>query len=98
MSAKPDSRVVVFTQLWQSANEVWEHISKFACVKSSVFIRKSDTRQNSVLNEHFQHEVVSLFKKGNINYIVSTSVGEEGLDLIVCCETALKNVQRMEST
>jgi hypothetical protein len=105
-TANPESRAMIFTQLRASAYEVSEHISKLTCVKSSVFVGKTDTRQNAGLGESLQHEVVSLFRKGNINCIVATSVGEEGLDigevdLIVCYDTPsspLKNVQRMGRT
>jgi Fanconi anemia group M protein len=105
-TANPESRAMIFTQLRASAYEVSEHINKLAYVKSSVFIGQADTRQNAGLGEGLQHEVVSLFRKGNINCIVATSVGEEGLDigevdLIVCYDTPsspLKNVQRMGRT
>jgi hypothetical protein len=71
-----------------------------------VFIGKTTNRHTAGLGGGLQHEVVSLFRRGNINCIVATSVGEEGLDigevdLIVCYDTpssALKNVQRMGRT
>jgi superfamily II DNA or RNA helicase len=104
--ATPESRVMIFTQFRATAYEVSEHINKINCVKSSVFIGKADTQQNAGLDDSLQHEVVSLFRKGKINCIVATSVGEEGLDigevdLIVCYDTPsspLKNVQRMGRT
>jgi ERCC4-related helicase len=102
----PESRAMVFTEFRATAYEVSEHINKIDCVKSSVFIGKADTRQNAGLDDSLQHQVVSLFRKGKINCIVATSVGEEGLDigevdLIVCYDTGsspLKIVQRMGRT
>ena len=102
----PDSRAMVFVQFRAVAYDIANHLSKIPCVRASVFIGKQDTVKNNGLDGELQHEVVSLFRKGNINTIVATSVGEEGLDvgevdLIVCYDTPsspLKNVQRMGRT
>ena len=102
----PNSRAMVFVQFRAVAYDIAAHLSKIPCIKTSVFIGKQDTSKNDGLDGDLQHEVVSLFRKGNINCIVATSVGEEGLDvgevdLIICYDTPsspLKNVQRMGRT
>ncbi|OHT06127.1 Type III restriction enzyme, res subunit family protein [Tritrichomonas foetus] len=100
------SKVIVFTQYRASAVSIEEHLKKIPVVKCSIFIGHNDTRQNEGLDESTQIEIISLFRKGNINCIIATSVGEEGLDigevdLIVCYDTSsspLKTVQRMGRT
>lgn len=102
----PDSKSIVFTQFRAVAYEIDNHLKRIPLVKSSIFIGKAKTSSNDGLDDATQLEVVSSFRKGSINCIVATSVGEEGLDigevdLIVCYDTSaspLKTVQRIGRT
>lgn len=66
----------------------------------------SELAQQSGMNQKKQKEVISEFKNGNINILVATSIGEEGLDigevdLIICYDSTsspIKNIQRMGRT
>ncbi|KAH0790673.1 Type III restriction enzyme, res subunit family protein [Histomonas meleagridis] len=102
----PSSRSIIFTQFRAVAYAIVKHLENVPLVKPSIFIGKSTTKKNEGLTDATQLEVVSLFRKGSINCIVATSVGEEGLDigevdLIICFDTSaspLKTVQRMGRT
>ena len=106
LNKNPESRIIVFTQFRAAAVTIEEHLKRIPIVKCSIFIGKNDTRLNEGLDESTQLEIMNLFRKGNINCIIATSVGEEGLDigevdLIVCYDTTaspLKTVQRMGRT
>lgn len=106
LNKNPESRIIVFTQFRAAALTIEDHLKRIPIVKCSIFIGKADTRQNEGLDESTQIEIMNLFRKGNINCIIATSVGEEGLDigevdLIVCYDTSaspLKTVQRMGRT
>lgn len=105
-SENSNSRAIVFTKYREAALAIVECLKKVKGVKASIFIGKSDTRKNHGLDETTQIEILSLFKHGNINCIVATSVAEEGLDigevdLIICYDTSsspLTTVQRMGRT
>ncbi|AAS51931.2 ADR011Cp [Eremothecium gossypii ATCC 10895] len=66
----------------------------------------SEEAQISGMTQKQQKEVISLFKKGDYNVLVCTSIGEEGLDIgevdmIICYDTTsspIKNIQRMGRT
>ncbi|KAH0790398.1 Type III restriction enzyme, res subunit family protein [Histomonas meleagridis] len=100
------SRSIIFTQFRAVAYEIVEQLKNVPNIKPSIFIGKTNTRKNEGLNDSTQLEIVSLFRRGSINCIVATSVGEEGLDigevdLIICYDTPsspLKTVQRMGRT
>ena len=106
LSKNCDSRVIVFTQLRSSAISIEEHLKKIPGVKCSIFIGQNTTKHNEGIDQSTQIEIINLFRKGNINCIIATSVGEEGLDigevdLIICFDTSsspLKTVQRMGRT
>ena len=105
-SENTDSRTIVFTKYRDAALAIVNCLKKVKGVKASIFIGKSDTRKNHGLDETTQIEIVSLFRQGNINCIVATSVAEEGLDigevdLIICYDTSSSpktTVQRMGRT
>lgn len=106
INQNPQSRIIVFTQFRASAVSIEEHLKKIPIVKCSIFVGHNDTRHNEGLDESTQIAIIDLFRKGSINCIIATSVGEEGLDigevdLIVCFDTTaspLKTVQRMGRT
>lgn len=101
-----DSRAIVFTKYRDAAHAIVDCLKKVKGVKASIFIGKADTRKTHGLDESTQIEIVSLFRHGNINCIVATSVAEEGLDigevdLIICYDTSSSprtTVQRMGRT
>lgn len=100
-----DSRVIVYTQFREVAKNISTHLKKVKGVKPSLFVGKINTSVQGQ-DDSIQKEIVSMFRKGNINTIVATSVAEEGLDigevdLIICYDTsssALKNIQRIGRT
>jgi hypothetical protein len=103
----PGSRVSVFTQFRNVAYELRKFLGEnVPGAKVSVFIGQATTRHNVGLASDLQGKIAETFRKGTINCIIATSVGEEGLDigevdLVICFDTpssALKNVQRVGRT
>lgn len=66
----------------------------------------SEVAQAKGMSQKVQKEIVKKFRLGDINVLVATSIGEEGLDigevdLIVCYDSTsspIKNIQRMGRT
>ncbi|KAH3669541.1 hypothetical protein WICMUC_004963 [Wickerhamomyces mucosus] len=66
----------------------------------------SEKAQLQGMNQKMQKELIKKFKNGDIDVLVATSIGEEGLDigevdLIICYDSTsspIKNIQRMGRT
>lgn len=81
---------------------------KIAKSKDSTVVLQStsEVAQAKGMSQKVQKEIVRKFRLGDINVLVATSIGEEGLDigevdLIVCYDSTsspIKNIQRMGRT
>lgn len=101
------TRVIVFTEYRDSAEDIARVLNKHGpMIKASVFVGQSDSKRSEGMNQEKQLETIQKFKKGCINVIVATSIGEEGLDigevdLIVCYDSSsspIRMLQRMGRT
>ncbi|KAI8147279.1 hypothetical protein BJV82DRAFT_664526 [Fennellomyces sp. T-0311] len=102
------TRIIVFSTFRNSVNEIVKHLSEHEpMVKCSQFVGQSDGKNGRKgLNQREQNEIIGKFKNGDINVLVSTSIGEEGLDigevdLIICYDSQsspLRLLQRMGRT
>lgn len=82
-AAKGCSNVMVFTAHRDSVDEIVEWLSKLGDdVRASKFIGQSKTvNGRSGMKQKEQSEVLRRFRGGEINVLVATSIGEEGLDI-----------------
>ncbi|VEN53527.1 unnamed protein product [Callosobruchus maculatus] len=97
------SRVIVFFEYRESVMEAYALLRQSApTIRAKVFIG-----QKSGITQRIQTSVVKAFREGQCNTLLSTSIGEEGLDvgevdLIVCFDISNKSpirmVQRMGRT
>eukprot|EP00736_Rhodelphis_marinus_P012623 Rmarinus@m.18689 len=91
-----DTRVIIFTQYRNSVSEILSVLAKHeGLVHASPFVgqgerrrRKDDTHAEepdiidiAPMNQSEQKRILQLFRSGNINTLVATCVGEEGLDI-----------------
>ncbi len=77
LAADPKSKVIVFTQYRESCDVISEKLSKVTDARVCTLIGQA----NGGLKQKEQIEILDKFREGIYNVVVSTSVGEEGLDI-----------------
>jgi len=83
----PGSRVLVFVKLRDSVKSIVHKLktSKNNTIKPSRFVGQATKSQDDKgLSQKQQLEILEQFKQGQYNVLVSTNVGEEGLDIAEC--------------
>ncbi|NWW97611.1 FANCM protein, partial [Caloenas nicobarica] len=102
-----DTRVMIFSSFRDSVQEIAEMLSRLSpVVRVMTFVGHSTGKSTKGFTQKEQLEVVKRFREGGYNTLVSTCVGEEGLDigevdLIVCFDaqkSPVRLVQRMGRT
>jgi len=79
--AKPDSKVIVFTHYRETSDTVTRELSKIPGIKPVRFVGQSSKGEDVGLKQREQVDILEKFRNGEINVIVATSIGEEGLDI-----------------
>ncbi|KAK2539057.1 Fancm [Columba guinea] len=85
-----DTRVMIFSSFRDSVQEIAEMLSRLSpLVRAMTFVGHSTGKSTKGFTQREQLEVVKRFREGGYNTLVSTCVGEEGLDigevdLIIC--------------
>uniref|UniRef100_A0A8C8A7Q4 ATP-dependent RNA helicase FANCM n=1 Tax=Otus sunia TaxID=257818 RepID=A0A8C8A7Q4_9STRI len=102
-----DTRVMVFSSFRDSVQEIAEMLSRLSpVVRVMTFVGHSAGKSTKGFTQKEQLEVVKRFREGGYNTLISTCVGEEGLDigevdLIICFDaqkSPIRLVQRMGRT
>ncbi|KFP29953.1 Fanconi anemia group M protein, partial [Colius striatus] len=102
-----DTRVMIFSSFRDSVQEIAEMLSRLSpVVQVMTFVGHSTGKSTKGFTQKEQLEVVKRFREGGYNTLVSTCVGEEGLDigevdLIICFDaqkSPIRLVQRMGRT
>jgi Fanconi anemia group M protein len=82
----PGSRIIVFTQYRDSAQHIAEALKEKG-LKAEIFVgqgrrgRKKGLDRSPTLTQKQQLEILEKFRNGELSILVSTSIGEEGLDI-----------------
>ncbi|XP_050753418.1 Fanconi anemia group M protein [Gymnogyps californianus] len=101
------TRVMIFSSFRDSVQEIAEMLSRLnPVVRVMTFVGHSTGKSTKGFTQKEQLEVVKRFREGGYNTLVSTCVGEEGLDigevdLIICFDaqkSPVRLVQRMGRT
>ncbi|KAI9482510.1 P-loop containing nucleoside triphosphate hydrolase protein, partial [Zychaea mexicana] len=102
------TRIMVFSSFRTSVDEIVKCLSEHEpMVRCSHFVGQAGAKDGKKgLNQREQQDIISRFKRGDLNVIISTSIGEEGLDigevdLIICYDSQsspLRLLQRMGRT
>lgn len=81
LSSNPGSRIMVFTQYRDTADAVSEMVRGIAGARPLKLVGQSPKGREKGLRQKEQIDVISKFAAGEANVLISTSVGEEGLDI-----------------
>ncbi|MCS7134270.1 MAG: helicase-related protein [Candidatus Pacearchaeota archaeon] len=100
----PEIRVLVFSQYRDSVSKINDELTKLN-IKSKIFIGQANKKLDG-LTQKEQQLILHEFREGKINVLVSTSIGEEGLDipevdLVIFYEpipSAIRKIQRAGRT
>ncbi|MBE8540049.1 ERCC4 domain-containing protein [Geoglobus acetivorans] len=76
----PESRIIIFTNFRDTADKITE-ILREKGFRAEKFIGQANREDDRGMSQKKQIEVLDSFRAGEINVLVSTSVGEEGLDI-----------------
>jgi len=77
----PDNKVIIFTQFRDTASIILRKINSLKNINAKLFIGQSKKGTNNGLSQKEQKEIIKKFSSGEINCLISTSIGEEGLDI-----------------
>ena len=77
INSEPDGKVIIFTQYRDTCDMLVEKLSRIQNARVAKLIGQS----NGGLKQKEQVQLLTDFRGGKYNTIVSTSVGEEGLDI-----------------
>ena len=106
----PKTKIIVFSQYRETGTRICKELNQIPNINARVFVgqakKTSDKGVVSGLNQKEQHEILNEFKEGKINLIISTSIGEEGLDIMEVSEvifyepipSAIRTIQRRGRT
>tara|TARA_Y100000766_G_scaffold200083_1_gene172355 strand:- start:14017 stop:16689 length:2673 start_codon:yes stop_codon:yes gene_type:complete len=106
ITAHPKSKIIVFTEYRDTVENIVSLLDSIESVAADRFIGQSGKGKRKGMTQKQQLEQLRRFRKGEINVLVATSVGEEGLDvpaaeLVVLYEpvpSAIRAIQRRGRT
>lgn len=78
------SKLIIFTQFRDTASLIHRRLSQLSAAKPAIFVgqAKKETKHGSTgLTQKEQKQIIDKFKSNDINILIATSIGEEGLDL-----------------
>ena len=81
----PDSRILVFVKLRVSVSNITNKLKTNEILKAIKFVgQTTKSKEDKGLSQKKQIEILDQFREGEYNVLVSTNVGEEGLDIAEC--------------
>ena len=103
---RPEGKILVFTEYRDTVQHLVHLLNGIDAVRADAFIGQSSRGQQKGMTQRQQLEQLRRFREGEINVLVATSVGEEGLDvpaadLVVLYEpvpSAVRAIQRRGRT
>ncbi|MFX0021520.1 MAG: helicase-related protein [Candidatus Hermodarchaeota archaeon] len=80
-----NSRILVFVKLRNSVRNIVKKLQKIPSINAVRFVgQSSKSIEDKGMSQKQQIEILDQFKDGQYNVLVSTNVGEEGLDIAEC--------------
>ncbi len=77
---KPKSRIIVFSHFRETVTNICKMLNSIDGVNARVFVGQA-RREEGGLTQREQQAIIEDFRRGIVNILVATSIGEEGLDL-----------------
>jgi Fanconi anemia group M protein len=104
-----NSKVIVFAQFRETVRKISNELNKIPGIKTGIFVGqaiKKHGKETTGLKQKEQKEMIKKFSEGDINVLVATSIGEEGLDIPEVSEvifyepipSAIRSIQRRGRT
>lgn len=98
-------KIIVFNQYRDSAVKIKDELNKISGVKAKLFVGQMKKNETGISQKE-QKKMLDEFRAGEINVLVATSIGEEGLDipqvdLVIFYEpipSAIRQIQRRGRT
>ena len=81
IEAKPESRIMVFTNYRDTASALIRFLKEDPKIKAVRFVGQSSRADDEGLSQKKQAEILQRFRAGEYNVLIATSVGEEGIDI-----------------
>jgi ERCC4-related helicase len=81
LAAKPDSRIMVFTNYRDTASALLKSLEEERTIKAIRFVGQASHQGDQGLTQKKQAVILDKFRKGEYNVLIATSVGEEGIDI-----------------
>jgi ERCC4-related helicase len=81
LAAKPDSRIMVFTNYRDTASALLRFLKQEPEIKAARFVGQASRQDDEGLSQKKQAEMLNKFRAGEFNVLIATSVGEEGIDI-----------------
>jgi len=78
---KPDAKIIVFTHYRDTADRMTQELARIPGVRPVRFVGQSTRGEDVGLSQKEQVEILDRFRSGDVNVLVATSIGEEGLDI-----------------
>ena len=78
---KVDSKIIVFAHYRETADRVTKDLERIPGVRPVRFVGQASRGEDIGLSQKEQVDILEKFRSGEINVIVATSIGEEGLDI-----------------
>lgn len=81
----PSARILVFAKLRNSVKNITKKLKEISSIEPVRFVgQATKSEDDKGLSQSRQIEILDQFKDGQYNVLVSTNVGEEGLDIAEC--------------
>lgn len=95
------TRAMVFCSFREVVNELVDTLRSSGLTAMQFIGQATDSKGNRGLTQRKQEQIVNEFRQGQIQVLVATSIGEEGLDigevdLIVCYEAVRDSVRSLQ--
>jgi ERCC4-related helicase len=78
---KPDSKVIVFANYRETADRLTQVLARIPGLLPMRFVGQASRGEDVGLSQKEQQEILERFRAGDVNVLVATSIGEEGLDI-----------------
>ena len=81
IAAKPESRIMVFTNYRDTATSLLNFLKDDPLILAVRFVGQSSRENDQGLSQKKQADILQKFRAGDYNVLIATSVGEEGIDI-----------------
>ena len=78
---KSDSKIIVFAHYRQTADRITQELTRIPSVRPMRFVGQASRGEDIGLSQKEQVDILDKFRGGEVNVLVATSIGEEGLDI-----------------